>query len=286
MPADKEFSNGENFRSFYESVGANYPEEELVYKTLRGIVRKEFILAFLNRFSGRLLDLGCNRGYYLSQYRGRDVVGVDIAFTVLQHARQRLACRRFLQGDIQKLGFMKAGSVDSILCSEVIEHVPEPENAFLESFRILRPGGRALFTTPNYRGRKPGWTTVGEMSDYGVSGVKGEMYYHTAFRPEELTRIAAAAGFRVLEAGTFEKEVKYATRIPVIFYYIFDFLFRKILPLTRLQELNKRMLDSGSLLIFRACRALGLNPFMVSLVKEGVRTYIFLEKSDLESKAA
>jgi 2-polyprenyl-6-hydroxyphenyl methylase/3-demethylubiquinone-9 3-methyltransferase len=280
MSADKEFSDRKNFRDFYESVAEHYPEEDLVYKTLRGIVRKHFILKFLGRFSGRLLDLGCNRGYYLSQYSGKDVVGIDIAHAVLKHARQRLCSSRLLVGDIQRLGFLKANSVDSILCSEVIEHVPEPERVFFESFRVLRPGGRALFTTPNYRGRKPEWTAVGEMSDYGIKGVRGEMYYHTAFRPEELGRIATSAGFKVLEAGTFEKEVKYATRIPVTFYYMLDFLFKKVVRSDRLQKFNKRMLDSGSLLIYRVCGALRLNSLMVSFVREGVRSYIFLEKGE------
>jgi predicted SAM-dependent methyltransferase len=39
-------------------------------------------------------------------------------------------------------------SFDVVLCTEVLEHVPEPSSALKEMARILRPGGRALLTVP------------------------------------------------------------------------------------------------------------------------------------------
>jgi ubiquinone/menaquinone biosynthesis C-methylase UbiE len=41
-----------------------------------------------------------------------------------------------------------AGSFDVIICTEVLEHVPEPKEAIREMSRILRPGGRLLLTAP------------------------------------------------------------------------------------------------------------------------------------------
>ena len=41
-----------------------------------------------------------------------------------------------------------AGSFDAILCSEVLEHVPEPTKAFDEFARLLKPGGPLLLTAP------------------------------------------------------------------------------------------------------------------------------------------
>lgn len=42
------------------------------------------------------------------------------------------------------------GSLDSILCTEVLEHVPEPMAVWKEFHRLLRPGGKVLLTTPMY----------------------------------------------------------------------------------------------------------------------------------------
>lgn len=40
------------------------------------------------------------------------------------------------------------GSFDAVLCSEVIEHVPDPEAVMAEFSRILKPGGRLILTAP------------------------------------------------------------------------------------------------------------------------------------------
>jgi ubiquinone/menaquinone biosynthesis C-methylase UbiE len=39
-------------------------------------------------------------------------------------------------------------SFDVILCSEVLEHVPEPTHALDEFFRLLKPGGKLILTAP------------------------------------------------------------------------------------------------------------------------------------------
>jgi SAM-dependent methyltransferase len=40
------------------------------------------------------------------------------------------------------------GSFDAILCSEVLEHVPEPTHALDEFTRLLKPGGKLILTAP------------------------------------------------------------------------------------------------------------------------------------------
>jgi len=52
-----------------------------------------------------------------------------------------------LHQDVQNLSFQN-DTFDYVLSFDVLEHVPEPEEAFREFYRILRPGGSLLFTVP------------------------------------------------------------------------------------------------------------------------------------------
>ncbi|MFQ6114520.1 MAG: methyltransferase domain-containing protein [bacterium] len=275
-----QFTQHENFREFYESVGLLYPEERIVYGTLRGRIRRQFVLNYLNKFHGTLLDLGCNRGFYISQYQNGKGVGIDIAYAVLKKAHERFPEGRFIQGDAQNLRFVRSNFFHAILCSELIEHVPHPEKVFAECFRVLKTQGILLITAPNYKRKKPTWTHLGKMKDFGVEGVAGNHYFHTAFRPEELKLLAQKNGFQVLEYGTFEKEVKYSTRIPVLLYYILRFLNKFLFRSKRIDNFNETMLERCSLLIYQICSVLRLNNILSRLVKEGVRSYLLAKKVD------
>ncbi len=52
--------------------------------------------------------------------------------------------------DIQCLG-LRSGSFRTIVCSEVLEHIPEDELALAELARVLAPGGRLIITVPLHR---------------------------------------------------------------------------------------------------------------------------------------
>ncbi|NNE74652.1 MAG: class I SAM-dependent methyltransferase [Acidimicrobiales bacterium] len=67
--------------------------------------------------------------------------------------------------DLQALGFAPA-SFDWIFSSHVMEHVPDPDRAFAEAHRVLRPGGALVFSVPMV----PSGDTVvrGEVSDGAV----------------------------------------------------------------------------------------------------------------------
>ncbi|MBW2632389.1 MAG: methyltransferase domain-containing protein [Deltaproteobacteria bacterium] len=57
-----------------------------------------------------------------------------------------------IRGDVQKMPPEWTNKWDVILCLEVIECVPNPFKAFKEMYRVLRPGGTLLLSSPfNYR---------------------------------------------------------------------------------------------------------------------------------------
>jgi SAM-dependent methyltransferase len=92
---------------------------------------------------GSVLDLGCGIGHSYRELEPRVSVGVDIEPSVLVGQD-----RETLVADMRALPFERA-SFDSVISVQSIEHVPDPENAMAEVARVVRPGGRAVFVTPN-----------------------------------------------------------------------------------------------------------------------------------------
>lgn len=78
--------------------------------------------------------LSKHRNYVCSEYFGPEFV-----------PGQRV--RGIRHEDLQRLSFSD-GSFDLVLSSDVLEHVPEPYVAHLELLRVLKPGGRHIFTVP------------------------------------------------------------------------------------------------------------------------------------------
>jgi SAM-dependent methyltransferase len=94
-------------------------------------------------FEGSLLDLGCGMKPYkgLLGTRVRRWVGLDFAST----PSGRSAATVF--GSALELPFGQ-GTFDTILSTQVLEHVPRPEDLMREAYRVLRCGGYLVLTAP------------------------------------------------------------------------------------------------------------------------------------------
>ena len=101
------------------------------------------IFALLHNIRGELLDYGCGTAPYLEKYRSQ-VTGVTFSDIV----RRIDADLNFIFSDGNaKLPFGDE-IFDTILCSEVLEHLSNPGALFSEFQRILKPGGRIILSTP------------------------------------------------------------------------------------------------------------------------------------------
>ncbi|HEY3886564.1 MAG TPA: methyltransferase domain-containing protein [Vicinamibacterales bacterium] len=99
---------------------------------LTRITLDRFVAAYAT--NKRTLDIGAKNGPYARHFPNR--VGLDI----------RRGAGVSVMGDAQQLGIRET-SVDMVLCTEVLEHLPDPQRAIDEMFRVLRPGGTLLLTT-------------------------------------------------------------------------------------------------------------------------------------------
>jgi len=107
-----------------------------------------------------VLDAGCGTGRHLREMIRRPdlkIVGLDTnddelnkAWTSLQEMPgARLNNCLVLKADINKLPFA-AGSFDCVICSEVLEHIPEHDEALEELIRVLKPRGTLVISVPRY----------------------------------------------------------------------------------------------------------------------------------------
>ena len=100
----------------------------------------------------RAIEYGPGSGIYLPSLAEvfDKVVGADVEpayLTGIEQLAIRNVAINLVVDDIQASKF-EDGTFDLVLCSEVLEHVLNPEIALKTIARILRPGGIAIITTP------------------------------------------------------------------------------------------------------------------------------------------
>jgi 2-polyprenyl-3-methyl-5-hydroxy-6-metoxy-1,4-benzoquinol methylase len=164
----------------------------------------------------RALDLGCNDGA-LSLYmarRGCRVLGIDLAENAVGTARRSAEHHAVAGTEFRRLDFLEEwrdeAAFDLILCSHVIEHVPDDE-AFLRKIAFaLAPGGTLVLLTPTVRSLLYSWhrwqgkplpfdREVGHLRRYDRAG---------------LTALAARAGLTVERVRFLDSPLREMTIIP------------------------------------------------------------------------
>ena len=119
-------------------------------------VRTATVLDFLSPGQGeKILDIGCGNARDISYMveQGAQVIGVDISEGMVAEAKMDLEKHGYENitlesGDATQMSYAD-GEFDKVLCSEVIEHIPDAEKALDEMWRVLKPGGILILSTPN-----------------------------------------------------------------------------------------------------------------------------------------
>lgn len=101
--------------------------------------------------SGNLLEIGCGEGRgveellpHASQYLGLDKIG-----EVIQTLQQKYPGVEFKQAVIPPFEGIADNTYDTIVSFQVIEHIYEDRLFLQEIYRMLKPGGKAIISTPN-----------------------------------------------------------------------------------------------------------------------------------------
>lgn len=156
----------------------------------------------------RVLDVGCGPGSFASIlaeknptciYTGLDIAHAQLAFGAenVTSAGKRVA---FAQFDGDRLP-IRDRAVDCVVMIELLEHleISVKEKLLAECRRALKPGGRLIVTTPNYRSH---WPAI-EWVLNKVSPVKYDEQHISKFSSESLARSLTKAGFTVETMSSF-----------------------------------------------------------------------------------
>lgn len=147
---------------------------------LQRALHEDIAWALTTHARGRLLDVGCGgRPYEAWLPGGVRYFGLDTSASV--------ASRPDAWGTATELPF-EDGPFDTILCTQVIEHLAEPAAALQEMARVLGHGGRLILTAPQ------AWFLHEEPFDF---------YRYTRFGLEHLCRKAGLEPVDVRSQGGF-----------------------------------------------------------------------------------
>jgi SAM-dependent methyltransferase len=125
---------------------------------------------------GRLLDLGCGKAPLFGLYRefAGEITCVDWSGTL--HGGEYVDLEADLSLDLP----LPDAGFDTIILSDVLEHIPEPDRLWREMYRILSPGGRLILNVPFY---------------YGLHEKPLDYFRYTEYA---LRRFADSAGFEIV----------------------------------------------------------------------------------------
>jgi SAM-dependent methyltransferase len=155
------------------------------------------------------LDAGCGDGRYVAALAAElppRRAGVDLSERILATARARVADADFRQASLEELPFAD-GEFDLVLCSQVIEHVPEAGHAVDELARVLRHGGTLIISTDNEHNtvtrvlNAPRMLAVGALR---LRGARGRIESPaTTYTQQSLRALLERGGFTIERIETF-----------------------------------------------------------------------------------
>ena len=180
-------------QAFYDQMWKDYGHLDAVSPA--AFHRRRVVVQLAKRYAAHartILDVGCGQGELLRELSdaipGASVLGADLSEQSLVDSRRRnptfelfelnLTHEHFAQKYAERLS-----SCEFLVCSEVLEHVPDHELAARRLLELLSPAGIAIVTVPG-----------GKMSAFDK--VIGHQRHYT---PQMLEAMLARQGFEVLE---------------------------------------------------------------------------------------
>jgi trans-aconitate methyltransferase len=168
----------------YADTAASNPAQRFRRRLILDLIR-------LGGASNRVLDIGCGQGDLIADlhkaHPEAELAGVDYSQWGIDIAAKKVPSARFFSRDLIQDGEPPAGLAawaTHAVCSEVLEHVDDPENLMRNAAAYLAPGCRVVVTVPG-----------GPMSAFDH-----HIGHRRHFSPADLAKVLDHAGFELERA--------------------------------------------------------------------------------------
>jgi 2-polyprenyl-6-hydroxyphenyl methylase/3-demethylubiquinone-9 3-methyltransferase len=191
--------------SKFEELAARWWDPDSEFKPLHQInpLRLNYIEERAGGLAERqVLDVGCGGGILSESMaaRGARITGIDMGEAPLQVARLHLLETgldvNYERIPVERLAAERPRSFDLITCMEMLEHVPDPASTVHACAELLKPGGRAFFSTINRNPKSYLFAIIGAEYVLGLLP-KGTHDFARFIRPSELDAWLRATGLEL-----------------------------------------------------------------------------------------
>jgi SAM-dependent methyltransferase len=157
-------NSGQSFREFEQEGWEDSGVVTTYHERLSGVTTQavDVLLGAAGvRNSSRVLDVATGAGNIAgaAAQRGAEVIGIDFSAAQVRMARERYPAVRFEQADAEALPF-EPDTFDAVVNGFGMCHLPNPDVALREAFRMLKRGGRVAFTVWDTPERAVGFGAV------------------------------------------------------------------------------------------------------------------------------
>ena len=148
--------------------------------------------------SGTVLEIGSGEGYGIMELASKTdhYIAVDKYNTSISDELKAINKITFIQTNVPPLKGIEDNSIDFVVTFQVIEHIKDDKHFLREIYRVLKPGGKVMITTPNrlmslsrnpwhfreYTPKEMGEVLKSSFEKYELKGVFGNEkvmeYYH------------------------------------------------------------------------------------------------------------
>jgi len=103
--------------------------------------------------NGNVLEIGCGegRGLDLLAPASDEYTALDKIQEIIDRLESSYPKIKFIQGSIPPMSMLESDTYDVVISFQVIEHIEDDKSYLEEIHRVLKPGGKAIITTPNIK---------------------------------------------------------------------------------------------------------------------------------------